>query len=101
MAVIKNRTDAYNQEMEALQKLQDKIQLRLSEEAGTVLVTANMPDSNANAHPCHAIVSAVDPLGVSCCAGSMTTDNMDTDDLPTGQDALQEQLHQVQQELSR
>lgn len=31
----------------------------------------------------------------------MTTDSMDTDDLPAGQDALQEQLHQVQQELSR
>lgn len=35
MAVIKNRKDAYNQDMEALQKLQDKIQLRMSEEAGT------------------------------------------------------------------
>ena len=55
MAVIKNRTDAYNQEMEALKKLQDKIHLRLSEEAGAVLVTANMPDSSANAHPFHAI----------------------------------------------
>ena len=35
MAVIKNRKDAYNQDMEALQKLQDKIQLRMSEDAGT------------------------------------------------------------------
>lgn len=35
MAVIKNRKDAYNQDMKALQELQDKIQLRLSEEAGT------------------------------------------------------------------
>lgn len=26
---------------------------------------------------------------------------MDTDDLPAGQDALQQKLHQVQEELSR
>ncbi|DBA96223.1 hypothetical protein WJX82_005761 [Trebouxia sp. C0006] len=66
MAVIKNRKDAYNQDMEALQKLQDKIQLRMSEEA--------------------------DSKGAS---------SMDTDDLPAGQDALQQKLHQVQEELSR
>ncbi|KAL0038953.1 hypothetical protein WJX77_003155 [Trebouxia sp. C0004] len=66
MAVIKNRKDAYNEDMEALQKLQDKIQLRMSEEA--------------------------DSKGAS---------SMDTDDLPAGQDALQQKLHHVQEELSR
>ena len=35
MAVIRNRKDAYNQDIEALQKLQDKVQLKISEEAGT------------------------------------------------------------------
>lgn len=36
MAVIKNREDAYNQELQSLLSLQDKIQLRMSKEAGGV-----------------------------------------------------------------
>ena len=34
MAVIRNRKDAYDQELQEFLKLQDKIQLRLSEDAG-------------------------------------------------------------------
>ena len=34
MAVIKNRKDTYNQELQSLLEAQDKIQLRMSEVAG-------------------------------------------------------------------
>ena len=34
MAVIKNRKDTYNQELQSLLETQDKIQLRISEAAG-------------------------------------------------------------------
>jgi len=38
---------------------------------------------------------------IYCCADSKGAGSMDTDDLPAGQDALQQKLHQVQEELSR
>ncbi|KAL3162441.1 hypothetical protein ABBQ32_010109 [Trebouxia sp. C0010 RCD-2024] len=66
MAVIKNRKDTYNQELQSLLETQDKIQLRISDDAGV--------------------------------SGD---DNMNVDDLPTSQDALQDKLHQVQQQVSR
>jgi len=37
MAVIKNRKEAFEQELQQLQKMQDKIQLRMSETPGLYL----------------------------------------------------------------
>ena len=34
-------------------------------------------------------------------AGVSNTDKMETDDLPSNKEALQDRLHQVQQQLSR
>ena len=104
MAVIKNRKDTLFQELQEVQKLQDRIQLRISEVAGVVTnILTSQPTKvwQCNKRDMLSLCTA-GAKWPHVTSGGRGPDAIEMDDdLPTAVPGLEERLHQAQQESNR